>query len=390
MIQVNNLSKSYGGQVLFEDISFNVSRGERIGLVGRNGSGKSTLFKIILEEEVSSGGSITIPRGYRIGALSQHIHFTKPTVIEECMQVLTGDLAYADHLAEKILFGLGFSMEDLTKDPKSFSGGYQLRINLTKALVQNPDFLLLDEPTNYLDIVSLRWLKNFLVNFKGEVLLITHDREFMDGVVTHVMGITRNKIKKTAGNTHKFYELLEEEELIHEKTRLNQEKKIKHLEGFVDKFRAKASKATQAQSKLKQISKMERLDKLSNEKSLGFSFNHQKCPSKVIGDVKDLSFGYDQDNILFRDLSFQIGREDRIAIIGKNGRGKSTLLNVINSKLKMNTGEMSFHNSCQIGHFAQTNTVDLNLNNSIVNEIKSFNEALETSQVRAICGAMMF
>lgn len=169
MIQAKNLSKHFGAQDLFDNVSFQLGSRERIGLVGRNGSGKSTLFKLILGELSADGGEITIPKGYKLGALEQHIHFTKKTVLEECVQVLDPE-DYREHEAPKILFGLGFSETDLEKDPKSFSGGYQIRINLAKLLLQSPDLLLLDEPTNYLDIVSVRWLKNFLKNFPGDGL----------------------------------------------------------------------------------------------------------------------------------------------------------------------------------------------------------------------------
>ncbi|MFB1009102.1 MAG: ATP-binding cassette domain-containing protein, partial [Sulfurospirillum sp.] len=162
MIQVTNLSKHFGAQTLFENISFTLSRGNKIGFVGRNGSGKSTLFKILLGEEETDSGDILIPKNYTIGALRQHIAFTHKTVREECASALQGDEAFDVYKIEKMLFGLGFSQEDLDKDPMSFSGGYQIRLNLVKLLATNPSLLLLDEPTNYLDIVSMRWLKTFL------------------------------------------------------------------------------------------------------------------------------------------------------------------------------------------------------------------------------------
>ena len=185
MIQVNNLSKHFGEQVLFDSVSFQLGSRERVGLVGRNGSGKSTLFKVILNELTSDGGEITIPKGYKIGALEQHIHFTKKTVLEECTQVLNPD-DFNEFEAEKILFGLGFSETDLEKDPKSFSGGYQIRINLTKVLLQKPDLLLLDEPTNDLDIVTLNVLESFLLDYPGCLLVVSHDRYFMDKIVDHL------------------------------------------------------------------------------------------------------------------------------------------------------------------------------------------------------------
>lgn len=391
MIQAKNLSKHFGAQELFKNVSFQLGNRERVGLVGRNGSGKSTLFKLILGELSPDSGEISIPKGYRLGALEQHIHFTKPTVLEECVQVLNPE-DFKDHEAEKILFGLGFSDEDMQKDPKSFSGGYQIRINLTKVLLQEPNLLLLDEPTNYLDIVSMRWLKNFLKNFPGEIMLITHDREFMDDVVTHTMGLHRQQLKKIKGDTAKFYEQILQEEEMYEKTRENLDKKRKEMEAFVERFKAKASKAAQAQSRMKALEKMSSMDKLADVDSLGFHFRFVECPGKQIAEVKHLSFSYDgqKEHALFHNLSFPINREDRIGIIGKNGKGKSTLLNVIGGTLEPLEGKVSFHPSAQIGHFGQTNINRLNMENTIAEEIQSENSDLTISGVRNICGTMMF
>ncbi len=392
MIQLNNISKHFGLQVLFEELNLLIGKRERIGFVGRNGSGKSTLFKIILGELTADSGEVIIPKGYKIGALDQHINFTKPTVLEECCQVLSEEEQYDWWKAEKILFGLGFTDEDLEKDPNSFSGGYQVRINLTKALVQNPHLLLLDEPTNYLDIVSLRWLRGFLTSFKGEVLLITHDKDFMDSVSTHTIGLSRKQLSKYEGNTAKFYEQLAIADEMYEATRLTQERKKKELQGFVDRFGAKASKATQAQSRVKQIEKMGTIEKLDTENTLGFTFHHKDCPGKVILEGENLSFSYSglEEEDLFKNLSLTIGREDRIGIIGKNGKGKSTLLNVIAGELKPRTGSLTNHPSLAMGHFGQTNIERLDQNCTIITEIADSNHNLGVGQVRKICGTMMF
>lgn len=391
MIQAKNLSKHFGTQDLFNNVGFQLGPRERVGLVGRNGSGKSTLFKLILKELSPDSGEITIPKGYRLGALEQHIHFTKPTVLEECIQVLNPE-DFLEHEAEKILFGLGFTDADMQKDPKSFSGGYQIRINLTKVLLQSPNLLLLDEPTNYLDIVSIRWLKSFLKNFPGEIMIITHDREFMDDVVTHTMGLHRQQLKKIKGDTAKFYEQIIQEEEMYEKTRGNLDKKRKEMEAFVERFKAKASKAAQAQSRMKALEKMQTMDKLADVDSLGFRFRFIECPGKQIAEVKSLSFSYPDkpEDLLFHGLSFPINREDRIGIIGKNGKGKSTLLNVIGGHLSANTGKVSFHPAAKIGHFGQTNINRLSMEHTIAEEIQAENSELTISGVRNICGTMMF
>ena len=191
MIQLTNISKNFASQEIFSNLNFKLHSGNRVGLVGRNGSGKSTLFKMILGEESHDSGDIIIPKNYKIGTLKQHLEFSENTLREETSLALADDDKFSVYKVEKILFGLGFVDSDLDKSPLSFSGGYQIRINLAKLLVTQPNLLLLDEPTNYLDIVSLRWLKSFLRAFEGEIILITHDRNFMDSVVTHTAGIVR-------------------------------------------------------------------------------------------------------------------------------------------------------------------------------------------------------
>jgi ATP-binding cassette subfamily F protein 3 len=392
MIQANSVTKSFGEQLLLDEISFTLGRGEKIGLVGRNGAGKSTLFKMILGKENYDSGNIEVPTNYRISTLEQHIQFSEKTVLEECVKALSEEEKYDHYKAEKILFGLGFEQEDLQKDPMSFSGGYQIRINLTKSLLNAPNLLLLDEPTNYLDIVSLNWLKKFLKNFVGEIILITHDRDFMDSVATHTMGIVRQKIKKIKGNSYKFYEQIQLEDELFEQSRLNQEKKKKELSAFVERFKAKASKATQAQSRVKQLEKMEDMDKLEEQRVLGLKFQYEKCPGKNILNIEELSFSYSnkKEDYLLKDITLSIGQNDRIGIIGKNGKGKSTLLNLIAKELTPSVGEVNFHPSLKIGHFGQANIQRLDLNNTIIEEVYESNQDLGQTHIRQICGSMMF
>jgi len=390
MIQLTNISKRFAKQELFNGLNFRLNAGNKVGLVGRNGSGKSTLFKIITGEETYDDGELTIPKGYKIGTLEQHLKFTEKTLRDETALSLSEEDKFSIYKVEKILFGLGFVQDDLDKDPLSFSGGYQIRINLAKLLITEPNLLLLDEPTNYLDILSLRWLRVFLKNFDGEVILITHDRNFMDTVTTHTMGLVRRSLKLIAGNTHKFYEQLKSDDELYEKQKISQDKKVKELEEFIAKNKTRASTAAQAQSKVKQLEKMDIMDNLGFDSTLKFDFNFKDTPAKVLLDVKDLEFGYTKDNILFKNISFALKKGETLGIIGKNGKGKSTLLNTIAGELKQLSGKVDFHGTTTFGHFGQTNISHLNPNNTVMDEIYLGNSKLPESIVRSICGNMMF
>jgi len=390
MIQLTNLAKRYGTQELFSNVNLRMNSGQKIGLVGRNGTGKSTLFKLILEEEFYDDGELSIPKNYKIGALKQHLEFHEKTLLDEVSLALAEDDKFSVYKVEKILFGLGFTQEDLPKSPLSFSGGYQIRINLAKLLITEPNMLLLDEPTNYLDILSLRWLKSFLKSFDGEVILITHDRNFMDAVTTHTMGLNRKNLSIIKGNTYKFYEQIKNEDELYEKQKLSQDKKVKELEEFIAKNKARASTAAQAQSKVKLLEKMDIMGDLNFDATLKFDFNFKDTPAKVLLDIKDLTFGYTSDNILFKDISFTLKKGEVLGIIGKNGKGKSTLLNTIAGELKQISGSVDYHGTTQMGHFGQTNISHLNPKNNVMDEIYLGNSKLAESTVRNICGSMMF
>jgi ATP-binding cassette subfamily F protein 3 len=390
LIQLQNINKNFASQELFRDLNFKLNSGNRVGLVGRNGSGKSTLFKLILGEETPDSGEIIIPKNYKIGTLKQHLTFSEKTLKEEAALALGEEMKYDTYRVEKILFGLGFNAQDLEKDPLSFSGGYQIRINLAKLLVTEPNLLLLDEPTNYLDIVSLRWLKNFLRAFEGEIILITHNRDFMDSVCTHTMGLVRKKIELIQGDTHKFYEQLNANDELYAKQKIAQDKKVKELEEFIAKNKARASTAALAQSKVKQLEKMELMDDLNFDNTLSFDFNFKESPAKIMLEAENLSFGYSPENILFKDISFHIKSNECIGIIGKNGKGKSTLLNVLARELKPLSGHILSHPSVEFAHFGQTNIDRLHPNSTVSDEIHSANPKLGAQVIRSISGAMMF
>jgi ATP-binding cassette subfamily F protein 3 len=390
MIELINISKSYPTGNLYTDLNLRLNSGDKVGLVGRNGTGKSTLFKLILGEEHHDAGDIKLPKNYKIGALKQYFDFAEKKLIDETASALSEENKYDIYKAEKMLFGLGFSEADLEKDPKSFSGGFQIRINLAKLLLTEPNMLLLDEPTNYLDILSIRWLKDFLKSFQGEVILITHDREFMDSVCTHTLGIIRRSAFMIPGGTRKFFEQIVANEEHHEKQKIAQEKKIKDLEEFIAKNKARAATATLAQSKVKILEKMDILEDIDYDANLNFDFNYKETAAKFLVEVKDLSFGYTQDNILFKNISFALTSGETIGIIGKNGKGKSTLLNAIAGELEPLSGKVNFHPSCSFGHFGQTNISHLNDKNTIMDEIYSVNHKLPEAVIRSICGLMMF
>ncbi len=390
MIQVDGLSIAYQGHSLFEGASFSIQEGERCGLVGRNGSGKSTIIRILTGKENPDAGDISIRKNYRIGTLDQHIVFSKPTIIQEAALGLRDDEKDSLYKAEKILFGLGFREEDLEKEPALLSGGYHLRLHLAKVLISEPNCLLLDEPTNYLDILSIRWLTRFLKNWKGEFILISHDREFMDSVTTHTMGIHRNKVKKIQGSTTDFYSQIVQEEEIHERTRANLEKKRAHAQAFIDRFGAKATKAAQAQSRAKMIARIPALEKLKELYDLDFQFKTAPFPGKKMLDAHNVSFSYDNVNQLIEHLAFSIEKGERVAIIGKNGRGKSTILKLLAKELNPNNGHVNHSVNLSIGYFGQTNIDRLHPKNTVFDEIAASNKSLNQTEVKGICGLMMF
>ncbi len=322
MIIVENLSKSYGKQGLFEAVSFKVNRRERVGVVGRNGHGKTTLFRMIVGEEESDDGTITKPKNYRIGYVQQRLTFTEETVLGEAAGALPPDSPNEIWRVEKVLAGLGFEPIDLEKRPAELSGGYQVRLNLAKVLLGDYQMLLLDEPSNYLDITSIRWLERFLQSWPGELMLITHDRSFMDNVVTHILGIHRRKVRKIAGDTGKYYEQIAAEEEVYEKTRINDERKQKEMDLFITRFRAKARLAGLVQSRVKSLEKMEKREKLESIKDLDFAFVEKASFNKYAMDVRDISFSYTPDRPIIRRFSISIGAKDRVFVIGPNGREK--------------------------------------------------------------------
>jgi len=390
MISIKNITKQYAARVLFSDVSFDLLAGERIGLVGRNGHGKTTLFRIITGEESPDEGKVFMPNNYSIGYLEQHLEFTKPTVLEEGCQGLRPEEIGAEWKVEKILSGLGFREEDFARNPSEFSGGFQMRIVLAKVLVSEPNMLLLDEPTNFLDIVSIRWLEKFLRSWKGELIVISHDRDLVDSVTTHIVGIHRGRVRKMKGSTAKYYAQLQADEELHEKRRVEDEKERKRMMEYINRFRSKASHAKGVQSSIKKIEKMDKLDKLEEIRTLSFSFNYEPFRAGQIMDVNDLTFSYDgKEPHLISGLNFTVNRHDKICIVGKNGMGKTTLLKLLSGRLKPVSGSIKIHTAALPAYYEQANTADLNDELTVEDEI-SKGSLIDRSRVRGICGAMMF
>ncbi|MFA6119059.1 MAG: ABC-F family ATP-binding cassette domain-containing protein [Parachlamydiales bacterium] len=396
MIQFDKISKKYGTKSLFDNISFSINKSEKCGLLGRNGCGKTTLFRLIINQETADSGIISIPKNYSFGYLDQHIVFTENTVHMEAIKSLPPQEKDNIYKAEKILFGLGFHKKDMEKKPSEFSGGYQLRLHLAKVLLSEPSCLLLDEPTNYLDILSINWFKRFLKSWRGECVIISHDRDFLDSVTTHNIAIHRNKIYKVDGDTKKLYELILKEEEIYEKTRINSFKKRAKAEAFIARFSAKATKASQAQSKMKALEKVAPLEKLIEIQDLRFFFKEAPFPGKKMLSSHELSFSYDKDGsiqsqgYLINKLQLEVEKGDRIAIIGENGLGKSTILKLLSKELAPITGSLNISENTRIGYFGQTNINRLNPILTVREEISLGNRELNDNEILSVCGIMMF
>lgn len=391
MLKVQDLSISFDGKQVFENLNFVINDKEKVGLIGRNGCGKTTLFKILSGKIKDYEGEVSIPKGYKVGYLEQHLQFTQETVLEEACLALPEYKKEATWDAEKILTQLGFSEEDKQKSPQEFSGGWQIRLNLAKLLISEPNILLLDEPTNYLDIISIRWLKQFLKDYNGAIILITHDRTFMDEIIDHTIIIYRGSSIKITGNTQDMYDKIATDEETYEKSRINLNKKKEQIQKYIDRFRYKARLAGGVQSKIKMVEKMGEMEKLANIESLDFDFKYQEFTGNAnMVNVDNLFFGYDKDKPLIKDLSFKIQKGDKICVIGKNGKGKSTLLKILIGELQKDKGDLVINTKTKIGYFGQTNIDRLNLNNTIEEELRTVNISLPRTTILATAGKMLF
>ncbi|MBU1864752.1 MAG: ATP-binding cassette domain-containing protein, partial [Candidatus Omnitrophica bacterium] len=311
MIRLHEITKSFGKHLILDKGSLQIEPEMRLGLIGRNGSGKSTLFKIISGEEGLDSGEIISPKNYQISHLSQHLKFNVPTVLEVGCQGLRSEEKYDHYKVEEILFGLGFSKEDLTKDPHELSGGFQVLLSLAKALVSKPNLLLLDEPTNYLDIVAIRWITRFIRSWKNEMIIISHDQSFLDNVTTHTAIIHRQNILRVKGSTAKLAKVIDEFEEHYEKQRISEEKQRRQLQTFIDKNIANPATATQAKSRRRMLEKIPERQKLETLYDLSFDFQAADFPGKTMLEITNLGFYYEPKQELIKNLSCFVETNDR-------------------------------------------------------------------------------
>jgi ATP-binding cassette, subfamily F, member 3 len=395
MLTVSQVSKSFGGRTLFRDASIQVNRGERIGLVGPNGAGKTTLFSLILGEDSPDEGRVSLERGTRLGFLPQE---SQPVGDETVMSVATahaGDDAWdIEPRAKKILAGLAFRESDFHRAVRTLSGGWVMRAHLARLLVQQPDLLLLDEPTNHLDLESLEWFQEHLRGYRGAIVVISHDREFLNQLVDSVVEISHQRLVRYRGTWDDYIRekaAREEQQLAAYK---NQQREIEHLQEFVNRFRAKASKAAQAQSKLKQIERLKGDERiaapLAAEKVVArFRFPQPARSGTRVIALKDVDHAYG-DLAVYRELNFEAERGQRIVLVGPNGAGKSTLLKLLGGVLPVQNGERVLGHNVKVGYFAQYRVEQLHPRHTVLESVLDSPNPVSEQTARTVLGSFLF
>ena len=433
MLNINNLSVYFGGDSLFESISFRLGKGDRVGLIGKNGAGKSTLLKILSKNQNPTSGNISFEKNCKIGYLSQDFNFEYGRSVleeaylafEEILKIenrqkeinkimektvdfeseeykkilleftdlnsqyeILGGYNYQSK-TEKILLGLGFTIDDLHSLTDTFSGGWRMRIELAKILLKDNDILLLDEPTNHLDIESIIWLEQFLLKYKGAIILVSHDKMFLDRITNRTIEIVQHRIfdfKKSYSNYMILRKELSQQQKAAQK---NQDKQIQQTEKLIEKFRAKASKASMAQSLIKKLNKTERIEIDPEEnKKMKFEFHISQQPGKIIFKAQDISKYFGEKKVLSQ-VNFEIERGEKIAFVGQNGQGKSTLAKIIIGELE-SEGHLKLGHNVELGYFAQDQSSYLEDNNSVIEEAENTSSPENRTKVRDLLGAFLF
>ena len=433
MFNAHNITVSFGGETLFDEISFRLGRGDHIGLIGKNGAGKSTLLKLMTLENQPTSGSFALEKNCKIGYLPQDLDFDNGrTVLEEAylafeeikkvesrqeeihkimeqtqdyesqsyMELLDelnelnnrfemiGGYHYQSQ-TEKILLGLGFTMNDLNASTDTFSGGWRMRIELAKILLKENDILLLDEPTNHLDIESIIWLEQFLKKFKGALVMVSHDRMFLDQVTNRTIEILHQRIFDFKKPYSQYIKLRRELRKQQQAAQKNQEKQIQQTEKLIERFRAKASKASMAQSLIKKLDKIERIeiDPEENRKiKFQFSISHQ--PGKIILKAKDITKSFGDKHVL-NSVNIEIERGEKIAFVGQNGQGKSTLAKILVGELE-SKGKVSLGHNVQIGYFAQNQSTYLDRTKTVIESAEDSATPENRTKVRDLLGSFLF
>ena len=425
---------AFTGEYLFENVSFTVGNNDRIGLTGKNGSGKSTLLKILSKIYEPSGGTIVVSSGHKIGYLQQEFvpsgdktvwnetlsAFAEANQLQEQMQKMTADLSertdyeseeyarLASRLSEasdrfrliggytmeadteRVLRGLGFSTHDLSRNMTEFSTGWQMRVQLAKLLLVRPEVLLLDEPTNHLDIESIQWLEDYLSEYNGAVILVSHDRAFLDRITTRTIEISLGKIYDYKCNYSEF--VIQRAERIRQQQAAfdNQQREIEHIEAFIERFRYKATKAKQVQSRIKLLEKMDRIevDDTDNSK-IHFMFPEAVNSGKVVVELENIRKDFPQKTVL-HDVNYVISRSERIAFVGRNGEGKTTLSKMIVGELEPTEGKIKLGHNVSIGYYAQNQAAMLNPDKTVFETIDDVAVGEIRKNIRNILGSFLF
>lgn len=433
MLNIHNLSVAFAGEYLFQNIAFRLNPGDRVGLIGKNGAGKSTLLQLLSKDIAPDTGTIATDKDLNIGFLRQDIDFEQGrTVVEEAYQAfseikaveqqleaintalaertdyeseayhqLMVDLTEVSHRyeilggyhyqgnAEKVLLGLGFAREDFTKPTDTFSGGWRMRIELAKLLLQNNDVLLLDEPTNHLDIESILWLEQFLNRYAGAIVVVSHDTLFLNNVTNRTIEITTGRIYDYNKPYSKFLAFRKEIREQQRNAQKNQQKYIEHTQKLIEKFRAKATKATMAQSLIKKLHKIDRIVvEEEDTRAMHLTLPVSVTPGKVVAELQNLSKSYGPKQVLHH-INLLVERGSKIAFVGQNGQGKTTLAKILVGALDY-TGTLRLGHNVQIGYFAQNQAEYLNGEQTILNTMLEAANESNRSKVRNLLGAFLF
>ena len=434
MLNIHKLSVGFGGEYLFEEISFRLNAGDRVGLIGKNGAGKSTLLKLLSKDMAPDTGVIASEKDLRLGFLRQDIDFVQGrTVLEEAQQAfeeikalelqldevnhqlatrtdyesdaysqIIEDLSELTHRyemvggynyqgeTEKILQGLGFRREDFDKKTETFSGGWRMRIELAKLLLQTNDVLLLDEPTNHLDIESIIWLEQFLNQYSGAVVIVSHDKMFLDNVTNRSIEISLGRIYDYNKPYSQYLVLRNELKALQLNAQKNQEKQIQQTERLIEKFRAKASKATMAQSLIKKLDKIDRIEVDEDDNSvMKLKFPVSVTPGKVVIESHSVSKAYGENQVL-SEIDLLIERDSKTAFVGQNGQGKSTLAKIIVDDIEASAGHVKLGHNVQIGYFAQNQAEYLDGNKTVLDTMIDAANETNRAKVRDILGSFLF